>query len=176
MNAMIGGAALERAKANAASFVLETTDAPLGKVSDEMATVAGELIDANEELKKAWERKEAVTAQVKEWETRHPQPGELGRRMRKWDRWQDKIYEKFGFFPAMEEYNKTVKRFGLARVAVANLKPRDQDELIFKAMMGMIFEDGHQKYLRHSMEGAQVISVSVAGNLASMNQHRMATA
>ena len=56
---------------------------------------------------------------------------------------------------------------------VANIKVESQDDLIYKSMLAMSYEDGHKQYLRHAMYEGQFTSWSVATDFAGMNSHRM---
>ena len=92
------------------------------------------LDDAHGKLKAARDAFEESRKHVSAWETLHPMPDyKNGRQLRKWERWQDKIYEQHGFNNAVDACQAAQDEYQRCQLAVAKHRPRNPIEMIAKA-------------------------------------------
>lgn len=121
------------------------------------------LTEAHDELKAVDEIHHAAWEEFQDWCKKHPAPGHTAARaLRKWMRWEAKIYAQLAMEEKYDEHRKAQNSFNRARAAVANIKPRDQRELTLKACAASIYEDGKERYLRRAMQNCQLILWSIA--------------
>jgi hypothetical protein len=136
------------------------------KASPALRTAFTALDEANDRLTAAQARFTADDLKMVEWRANNPGPAERRAKKRHWRKWremQDAIVGK-----SWDAQLEAERDFRKCQMAVANVTPRDEDDLLFKAAIAAIYDKVKVGY-----ECTALISYSVMFDLFKL---RMAAA
>jgi hypothetical protein len=149
-----------------------TLDASLA--SDELRSAFGKAHDAYEALKSAWAEYQRVNELMDQWHKRNPEPV-VRRAIGKYERRWRKYHEAVNYYGLWGAYQDAREDFETAKMVVAGVKPRDLNELVFKATAVWIFEDMREEHLR-AMNLSIALSVAVDLTVMAASQTKGAAA
>jgi hypothetical protein len=111
------------------------------KASQELRDLVLALDKVNDVLKEKQEAYDEVYEQWRVWSKTNPEPRRyVPRQYRKWSNRQDKFMAAVGFYEARDAQMDAAKVQREARIAVAEFKSRDLNDVALKSAAALVYE------------------------------------